>query len=116
MWNKLKGLFRRTPAEPPKETAAPVYKWYEVGPENPFGIRILDVRPLTQYVVATTTDKSLADKYGQLRHSDGREAIGAEIPESTWLEVDLRFPHNGAALEGIAFKAASMDEKWDIYI
>ena len=28
----------------------------------------------------------------------------------------LEFPHNGAALEGIVFKADSMDVKWDIYI
>ena len=28
----------------------------------------------------------------------------------------LEFPHSGAALEGIIFKADSMEVKWDIYI
>ena len=33
-----------------------------------------------------------------------------------WIPANLRFPHNGAHLEGIVFKAEAMEAKWDIYI
>ena len=92
------------------------FKWYETGPENPFGVRLLDCRPLTQTVVATTTDRSIAERYNFLRASDGRDLIAARITDSIRCPASLRFPHNGAPLEGVIFKAPSMDVKWDIYI
>jgi hypothetical protein len=92
------------------------FKWYDPGPENPFGIRVLDCRPLTWHVVATTKDKSVAERYNCLRHSDGKDLIRSPINDSVRCPVSLKFPHNGAALNGIVFKADSMDVKWDIYI
>ena len=92
------------------------FKWYDPGPENPFGIRLLDCRPLTWHVVATTKDKAIAERYNLLRGSDGRDLIGAPIKDSIRRHVCLKFPHNGATLEGIVYKADSMDVKWDIYI
>lgn len=107
-----------------KESALPAkrggndysFKWYDPGPENPFGIRVLDCRPLTWHVVATTKDKAIAERYNFLRRSDGKDLISASINDSVRCPVSLKFPHNGAALEGIVFKADSMDVKWDIYI
>jgi len=92
------------------------FKWNDPGPENPFGIRVFDCRPLTWHVVATTKDKAIAERYNVLRRSDGKDLIGAPINDSVRCPVSLKFPHNGATLEGIVFKADSMDVKWDIYI
>lgn len=92
------------------------FKWYDPGPDNPFGIRVLDCRPLTWHVIATTKDKAIAERYNLLRRSDGRELIGAPINDAIRCPASLKFPHNGAALEGIVYKADSMDVKWDIYI
>jgi len=102
----------------PQKNAEEGYKfrWYGPGPDNPFGVRLLDCRPLTQTVVATTTDRSVAERYNLLRGSDGKELINAGIPDSVRCSASLKFPHNGAALGGIVFKAPSMDVKWDIYI
>ena len=36
------------------------FKWYEPGPDNPFNKRILDCRSLTQTMLATTSDASVA--------------------------------------------------------
>ena len=41
------------------------FKWYAPGPENPFGLRILDCRSLTRTVVATTSDLSIAQRYNR---------------------------------------------------
>jgi hypothetical protein len=93
-----------------------VFKWYEPGPGNPFGIRVLDCRSLTWNVVATTKDKAVAEHYNLLRRSDGKDLITVPIEDSVHFPVSLKFPHNGAKLEGIVFKAGSMDVKWDIYV
>ncbi|MBD2579468.1 hypothetical protein [Oscillatoria sp. FACHB-1406] len=92
------------------------FKWYDPGEENPFPIRILDVRGFTGQVVAATNDIKLAESFNTQRQSDGSEYIDAQIENSTTVECNLCFPHNGDPLEGIIYKANSMDIKWDIYI
>ncbi|MCD9014246.1 hypothetical protein [Parachryseolinea silvisoli] len=92
------------------------FKWYEVGAENPFNKRILDIRSFTLSMIATTSKKEIADTYSALRGSLGEEYKGMSVPNSKTVSVNLKYPHNGAALEGIVFKADSMDVKWDIYI
>jgi hypothetical protein len=51
-----------------------------------------------------------------MRSSDGKEFVNASIEDAVWTNVSLSVPHNGAELEGIAFKADVMETKWDIYI
>ena len=92
------------------------YSWYELGQENPFNKRVLDVRPLTWNVVASTTDKAIAEKYLKLRNSDGYDLVGSSPSDALTTKCDLSYPHNGEDLRGIVFKADSMDVKWDIYI
>lgn len=93
------------------------FEWHEVGAEgNPFNKKILDVRSFTWKIVATTQDKNIAESYGRLRHSNGKEYIGTHVENSQISEISLEYPHNGEHLEGVVFKADSMDVKWDIYI
>lgn len=92
------------------------YKWYEVGPDNPFPFRVLDVRSLTWNVVSSTTDPKIAESYLAQRQTDGREYIDARILNASTVECRLAFPHNGDRVEGIAFKADAMEVKWDIYV
>lgn len=91
-------------------------KWHDPGPGNPFGVRLLDCRPLTWNWVATTKDPSIAQRFVRLRTSDGKDLINATISNSVRLPANLVLPHNGVALEGVVFKADSMEVKWDIYI
>src|SRR4051812_38631971 len=85
------------------------FRWHDPGPENPFGLRLLDCRPLTQTVVATTSERAIAERYNLLRGNDGRDLVGASITDGVHCATSLKFPHNGAPLEGIVFKANSMD-------
>jgi hypothetical protein len=109
-------LENKTPSMPDKVEKQFVFKWHDPGPGNPFGIRVLDCRSLTGNVIATTKDKAVAECYNYLRGSDGRDLIGAAIEDPVRCPVFLKFPHNGAKLEGIVHKAGSMDVKWDIYV
>jgi hypothetical protein len=106
----------KNPPAPNKGDTQFVFKWHDPGPGNPFGIRVLDCRSLTLSVIATTKDKAVAERYNFLRGSDGSDLIGAAIEDPIHVPVSLKFPHNGEKLEGIVFKAGSMDVKWDIYV
>lgn len=93
------------------------FKWYEANDdENPFNKRILDIRSLTQTVIATTSDPAIAARFSATRNSDGKEFRNTEIQNSANIETTLVYPHNGESLEGIVFKAPEMEAKWDIYI
>lgn len=113
MWQKLKELL--SPGPGTTFTSDPSYRWCDPGPENPFPVRYLDVRPLTQTVVAAS-NMEIAEKYLARRQSDGRDVIDAQIKDSCRIPAALRLPHDGAALEGVVFKSDSFDVKWDIYV
>ena len=116
MWNAIKQWFSSESAGSalPEEDYA--FEWSDPGPENPFGIRVLDCRPMTWNLVSATSDRAIAESYVRLRTANGKELVSAVIPNSIRFQTSLHFPHNGAALEGIVFKADSMEVKWDIYI
>lgn len=116
MITKLLSLFAGKPQPPKTPPTQYVFRWYDVGPDNPFGVRILDVRSFTGSIIATTSNPTIAKKYNALRGSDGKDLISAEIQDACTVRCELHFAHNGASLSGIVFKADSMDVKWDIYI
>ena len=116
MWNRFKNLFSAGEGEPvPGRGEGIPLRWHEPGAGNPFGIRVLDCQPLTRTIVTTTSDPRIAEQYARLRGSDGRDLIGASIPDATHVATSLRFPHNGASLHGVVFKSPEMEVKWDIY-
>ena len=91
------------------------FVWYDIGQDNPFNKRILDIRSLTQTMMSFTKDKSVAELFNKQRLSIGNELIGIDIPESKMVECSLIYPHNGSKIEGTCFKAKCMEDKWDIY-
>ena len=91
------------------------FTWHEPGPDNPFAMRILDIRPLTQTMVSTTSNPEIAQSFVELRKSDGSDLASQRIDPVTVKKCNLVLPHNGEALEGIVSKADSMEVKWDIY-
>ncbi|MEJ2884380.1 hypothetical protein [Pedobacter sp. GR22-6] len=91
------------------------FTWHELGEHNPFNTRILDIRNFTQHMLAFTEDKSVAETFNQQRHSIGQELIGIKMPESKAINVMLVYPHDGSKIEGAAYKAKCMEDKWDIY-
>lgn len=91
------------------------FTWHDPGGNNPFGVRFLDIRALTQTMVSTTANPEIAKSFVNLRASDGTDLVPAELDPVSVEACDLRLPHNGVALEGIVFKANAMEVKWDIY-
>jgi len=91
------------------------FTWYDICEENPYNKRILDIRSLTQTMVSTTTNKSVAEMFNRQRHSIGEELIGCEIQGCQTINAELVYNHNGTKLAGATYKAEAMEDKWDIY-
>lgn len=106
----------KNPPNNSSDDSPETYEWCEVGDGNPFGVRFFDVRPLTWNVLAAMKDPTVAASFNRLRQTNGRELISAKIENSQRFDCNLQFPHNGQPLEGVVFKAGSMEVKWDIYI
>jgi hypothetical protein len=91
------------------------FTWYDIGEDNPFNKRILDIRSLTQNTLSSTTDRAVAELFLTLRQSIGSEYIDVDFNGNKSVETKLVYPHNGAKIEGAAYKAKCMEDKWDIY-
>lgn len=103
------GEHRDTPQQP-------TLRWLSDS-ESPFGIAVLDCRPLTQNLVAASESAEIAARFGQLRTwlgeglSDQRFSTEVPVPDG------LRYPTKGVAPpDGPVFKASAMEEKWDLYL
>jgi len=89
--------------------------WLEPN-QNPFGIKVLDVRKYCQSMICWTTDKKVAKKFNKLRNSIGEKYIGKQPDNSIGIECNLHYSHPGSGPDGPIFKATEMEDKWDIYI
>ena len=89
--------------------------WIEAN-ENPFKMRIFDCREYALKMISTTLNQETANKFLELRNSDGTELIGKFPENGVKCEVDFNFETEGEHLpDGILFKSSKMEEKWDIF-
>jgi hypothetical protein len=84
--------------------------------ENPFGIDVLDCSSITQGMVAMTSDVKVAMTFGNLRTSQGLEYLGREPEDCCTVACELEYPPIQTPQDGPVFKAAAMEDKWDIYL
>ncbi len=107
LWDKLFGRKQR------EGTAS--LEWLEPGTGNPFGIRVLDVRPLTQTMLSTTKNPDIAASFARLRQSDGSDLTAFSVDEFVSISTELHVPLPAPPADGPLFKAQAMEDKWDIY-
>ncbi|MBN1535587.1 MAG: hypothetical protein JW908_02560 [Anaerolineales bacterium] len=84
--------------------------------ENPFGLVCLDCRSFTQNMVTTTQDPGVARRFTELRAASGEEYSHMSLPDSVSITCALNIPINQILENGPIFKAAVMEEKWDIHL
>lgn len=113
-WFKKKNK-KTTSQSPSTNSNEYSFRWYEANKDNPFNVKVLDVRSYTQTILAFTKFQEVAEKFNDLRQSLGEELIDVNTTSFDTTSTHLEYPHNGEHLEGIVFKADSMDCKWDIY-
>jgi hypothetical protein len=83
--------------------------------ENPFGVDVWDCSAFTQSRIAMTGDPAIAAGFVRRRASTGAEYREQAPDETSSVEVALRYGINRTLPEGPIFKAAEMEDKWDIY-
>lgn len=93
----------------------PACPWIEPA-DNPWGVRIIDVRPVTR-LLSASTDAACARNGMSFRHDDGTSFIGAVPvgPERT-VPADLVYPLDGHRADGPLFLPEAMEHKWAIYL
>ncbi|HJU40756.1 MAG TPA: ankyrin repeat domain-containing protein [Tahibacter sp.] len=119
-WEWLKRLFAgpRTSAAPapaPAPTAPePGVRWIEAA-DTPWGVRVLDVRPVTHTMTSTSADPQCATNAVSFGQDDGTGFIGVEPPARRTIDASLRFPVDRMLADGVLFIPREMEHKWAIF-
>ena len=82
---------------------------------NAWGVPVIDVRPLTQTVMSTTTDKQCAANAVSYRGDDGTGFIGEEPLVTRVVPVELSYPIDRCLADGVLFTPEMMEHKWALF-
>lgn len=122
IWDSLKRLFGAksgAAAVPPPRDAeaapqAPQCRWIEAA-DNPWGVRLLDVRPITQTMISTSSNPQCASNAVSFGQEDGVCFVGQAPPVLRTIAVSLRFAGDGFLADGVLFTPRSMEHKWALF-
>lgn len=93
----------------------PDLRWLEAS-QNPFGMRVLDCRPVTRRWLSVTKNPDMAERFATLRSSTGLEHIGKTPSGADRVDCGMDYPFDGGVKAGPLFRAQEMEDKWDIYL
>lgn len=111
MLSALKKLFSFKPKEQPSFGSN--LHWIEAD-DNPWGVRLLDCRPVSMVWTSTTTDPAIAQSFVDLRSANGQAHLVAEpLPEKVAGGFSMPVPE--LPPEGCVSMARQMEEKWDLF-
>ena len=117
VWRRIKGWLgggERGGGGPPPQP--PEVRWLDPT-ENPWGVPVLDVRPVTLNMLSTSRNPACAANAVSFVQDDGLGFLGDEPPVSRRTEVDgLRFRAGGALADGALFLPQVMEHKWALYL
>lgn len=100
----------------PQSGEAPPQWLSKNDPCNPFSLDGFDCHSYVRSLLSTTLNRDVALSFGSLRYSDGQSVRGSRPENAIEIPCMLSYEHGGEASEGILFKSAVMEEKWDIYL
>ena len=92
----------------------PNVNWIEAA-DNPWSVRVLDVRPVTLTTLSTSADPQCASNAVSFGQDDGTSFIGGEPPSRRIAEASLRFPIDRILADGVLFVPREMEHKWAIF-
>ena len=114
-WDSLKKWLRSGPGKDAVRGAEPpAVRW--LGPdENPWGVPVLDVRPVTLGMISTTQHEQCAVNAMSFAQDDGTCFIGAEPKVPRGSAVGLKFRIDRFLADGALFLPTGMEHKWALY-
>lgn len=84
--------------------------------DNPWGVRLLDVRPFTQTMLSTSADPRCATNAISFSHDDGLGFIGATPPNDHRLHMNLQYAVDQRVADGVLFIPQQMEHKWALFV
>lgn len=82
--------------------------------ENPWGIRLLDLRPLSQSIISTSPDPQMARNAISYSGDDGTIFWGMKPVNSRNFSTNISLPIDGSLEPGVLFIPTTMEHKWAI--
>ena len=92
-------------------------QWIEAS-KSPWGVRVLDVRPVTLTMMSSSRDPQLAANAVSFRGEDGTCFIDNPVSSSTSISVanaGLAYKTDGILADGTLFTPSVMEEKWAVF-
>ncbi|WP_074407583.1 MULTISPECIES: ankyrin repeat domain-containing protein [Aquimarina] len=99
-----------------KEIKKSEYNLQWITPEqNPWGLNILDLRPISQNMLSTSKDERMATNAISYNQEDGTTFKDYFPKSSKSFSSNLSIPIDGRLEEGVLFTPSTMEHKWAIY-
>lgn len=92
----------------------PQVRWLEAA-DNPWGVPVLDVRPVTLGLLSTSQDQQCAVNAMSFTQDDGTGFIGIEPPVARQIPAGLQFRIERILADGALFIPREMEHKWALY-
>lgn len=83
---------------------------------NPWGIPVLDVRPVTLGMLSSSTDPQMATNAISYGGEDGRSFADQPPPTDRTVDASLTFAIDVALADGMLFAPKAMEDKWAIFV
>ena len=110
-WERFKRMFGGQGDDGPRPSDI---TWLEAA-DNSWGVRVLDVRPMTLTMLSTSSDPRCASNALSFGQDDGTSFIGQEPPVARSVEASLRFPIDRVLADGVLFIPREMEHKWALF-
>ncbi len=114
-WNKLFGKNKEEQASE-KEEDKNKYNLSWIEPDdNPWEIKLLDLRPISQVVLSSSSNEEMASNAISYNQEDGLIFLNQEAKSDRVIDTNLSFPIDNSLADGVLFIPATMEHKWAIY-
>lgn len=113
-WDWVKRWFKKGSREPAGSPPLPGVGWLAPA-DNPWGVPVLDVRPVTLGMLSTSRDQQCAVNALSFQQDDGTGFVGVEPPVKRTASVALRFRVDRVLADGALFLPREMEHKWALY-
>ncbi len=99
----------------PSASQRPEVPWIAAD-ANPWGVPVLDVRPVTATMLSTTTDAKCAENAVSFGQELGLGFVGVAPFVDRATACDLRYRTEATLLDGVLFTPREMEDKWALFL
>jgi hypothetical protein len=83
--------------------------------QNPWGMPLLDLRPITQGVLSMSSDQQMAANAVSYNAEDGLGFVGMPLEVEDEIDADIVLPVDPMLAPGVLFIPREMEHKWAIF-